>query len=204
MMRGAGFVDFSNSVDLMTYGITEIRASKGEIQGSSFILPDNSACVLVFTSGAKSQAVEGNYDAYTNSVKIFGEGVTYNIPAEILDSVVFNNLESPGLILTRKILDSESVLMEQVVYGDFSLFKSLDVKVRRPTYNRALDIGSKKTKIVTKDIYFSESDGKMVRMPGKISKLKKHKPLGRALWKQRPQCHQEMDIVSFFECLNRN
>ena len=164
---------------------------------------------IYLKSGHNIKNLSLRYNLYSNYLEI-----NYNGKIKVLD---VNKLEKFELVGPEyiKVYKSASLyqlkdtpllgILEEMVPGHFSLVKKIDLKIKKPTYIEAFDVGSKNTKINKDSKLYISNNGNLYKIYRKknytifnnhIDQLKKF------IEKNKLKFKREKDAIKILEFYN--
>lgn len=97
-------------------------------------------------------------------------------------------------------------LLEVLVDGTIPLVKKTDLFVKKPTYNAALDVGTRDTKIYPKETTYYVKEGEMIKVKGKkdipAAAADRANEVESFIKANKLNVNKETDLIRVFEFLN--
>ena len=184
-------------------------------QGSIYFYEEWSDATAVM--GGQASDYRARYDIINQTLEINKNGTVYDIPAGLIESFTLNveediRTKEVRFVNITKISDLRVKGVAFMVVAtdteDLKVYKSIRGEVMKPSYNIALDTGSKDTKIVKITEYFVESQGKIVQLPKTKKKeilafIKKYSPDGADFAvRQKLNLKKDKDLDRLFDYIN--
>jgi len=208
-LRGAGFVDFANSIDLTNYGVQTYMPNK-EIKGSSLLFSSSQVGYIVFKNKVRSNMTKLNFDQFNSMVIVEQNENSYALPVEYMDSVIivdFLNHDVVSQLYVTITIDENAVLVQSLgKSGQIELFKYTKYGLKKPSYNAALDTGSKDYTFTTKVKYVIKIVDEITVLPRKKKQLINNENLDKGLRKffKKNPCNltNESELLEFIDKYN--
>jgi hypothetical protein len=150
-----------SSSDLL-YGIP---ITPGNVIGDMYLDKKwNAATILLYQSETMIEGYPVKYDIKSDVLEIKSKSGIKILGGEKIKNMVWVDslTTQPHYFVNAAEFKKDGVpsrgLLEVIVDGDLPLLKKTEIYVKQPTYNAALDAGSKDTKIFQKEIFLYSSD----------------------------------------------
>jgi len=127
--------------------------------------------ILIFRNKKESPSVNINIDLLSEHVFVFSTN-DISIPLESLTGCKIFHLES--VINFEVIVIAGKYYMAEILIDDkYKIAKIVRATIRKPTYNRALDQGSKEPKVIRNVKYCLIDNDAIISLPNKSKKINK-------------------------------
>ncbi len=167
------FDDMSNS-DLL-YGVP---MPPGKVIGDNYLDKKwNKATILLYQSETLIEGYPVKYDIKSNLIEIGTKsGIKVLDVKKIKNIVWIDSLTTlPKYFVNSAEYNVAGVkqegLLEVLADGDMPLFKVTEILVKKPTYNAALDVGTRDTKILHEQVMYYARGGELIRVKNKSDVL---------------------------------
>lgn len=172
----------------------------------------NKANILLYQSETVIEGYPVKYDVKSDLIEI-----KTNAGIKILDVKKVKNIvwvdsitSAPHYFVNAGEFKKEGVpskgLLEVLVDGTLPLVKKTELFVKKPTYNAALDVGTRDTKIYLKEIIYYAIEGEMVKVKGKKDVLAaagdRANEIESYIKSNKLNMNKEVDLIKVFEFLN--
>ena len=155
----------------LLYGIP---MAPGNVVGDNFLDKKwNKATILLYQSEAMIEGQPVKYDIKSDVIEIkTNAGIKILNGDKVKNMVWIDSLTSePNYFINASEFKKDGVesrgLLEVIVDGNLPLLKKTEIYVKQPTYNAALDAGSKDTKIFQKEAFLYSSDKNLLEIKNK-------------------------------------
>jgi hypothetical protein len=159
----------------LLYGIP---MAPGGVVGDNYLDKKwNAATILLYQSETMIEGHPVKYDIKSDIVEIKSKSGIKILGGEKIKNMVWiDSLTSvPQYFVNGAEFKKDGVesrgLLEVLVDGDLPLLKKTEIYVKQPTYNAAMDAGSKDTKIFQKEIFFYSVDKNLMIIKNKKNVL---------------------------------
>ena len=124
----------------------------------------------------RKELVEGNYvryDIYKDELEFLLKDGVKVLPGNKVVSVVWQDsiFSKPRFLVNANQFKENGVpltgFLEILVDKDIVLLKRITLSIKKPTYNQALDVGSKSTKIIKNDQYYVSINQSLTKLNSK-------------------------------------
>jgi len=203
-MNNKSFVDFSNNNFRNGFGVKAIEENK-DIEGSSLLFDTSRRGYLVLSNGKRTNVLDLNCNLLTNVVRVSKKDELVGISLQYVDSLVILDSDSKLVAYVKVEIDEKSKLAEVVVEGEVSLVKVKKCNVKKPTYNKALDTGSKATKVSVRDILYFSYQNNFIQVPKSYKKIKKsdfNSDFLESLNREKPSFRKTDELTYFLNNYN--
>lgn len=172
----------------------------------------NKANILLYQSEAVIEGYPVKYDVKSDLIEI-----KTNVGIKILDVKKVKNIvwvdsisSAPHYFVNAGEFKKEGVpskgLVEVLVDGTLPLVKKTELFVKKPTYNAALDVGTRDTKIYPKETIYFVKDGEMLKVKGKKGVISaagdRASEIESFIKSNKLNVNKEGDLIRVFEFLN--
>lgn len=172
----------------------------------------NKANILLYQSEAVIEGYPVKYDVKSDLIEI-----KTNAGIKILDVKKIKNIvwvdsvsSAPHYFVNAGEFKKEGVpskgLVEVLVDGTLPLVKKTELFVKKPTYNAALDVGTRDTKIYPKETIYFVKDGEMLKVKGKKDVMgaagDRANEIESFIKSNKLNVNKEADLKKVFEFLN--
>lgn len=193
------------------YGLTPSTVSK--VEGDSYW--DIHWGISSVELKGRKELVEGNYvryDIYTDELEFLLKDGVKVFPGNKVVSVVWQDsvFSKPRFLVNGNLFRENGVpltgFVEILVDNKIALVKRISLSIRKPSYNQALDVGSKNSKIIKEEDYYYAIDNKLTRLKSKkdlkgISTLNQSK-IENYVKENKIGLSNERDLVLLIEYCN--
>ncbi len=145
--------DPQNIVDPGT-AIIRILTPPTKVEGSVDMFEDWTKAAIYLSKGKQGTILEVNYDIMNHIVPVRVNGKEYSLNPIAVDSLVLQNSDQV-LVNTRvlKGLSGDALLLRVLNGSNFALYRKTAIEVIKPTYNEALNVGSRNVKLNQEKVY---------------------------------------------------
>lgn len=161
------------------------------------------------------ELVEGNYvryDIYNDELEFLLKDGIKIIPGSKVVSVVWQDSlfsKARFLVNANKFKQSGVPLtgfVEILVDNEIALLKRMTLNIKKPTYNQALDVGNKDSRIVKEEVYYYSVNNTLARLKSKKD-IKAISPKNQAVLEafvkeKKIKFNNERDLILFIEYCN--
>lgn len=189
-----------------------INPSAGEVTGISYY--DTAWAVgsfIMFKDTTLYKGIPARYDIQRNVVEI-----KFKVGMRVLESVQVNSFALQKNELARVVFvnvqnfsteDKLKGFFEMLSSGKLNLMANAKVWVKQPTYNPALDVGSKDTELIREEKLYTARDGKAQRFSASkkniLELMADKKPEMEAYLKQnQPDLKNKTQLARVFDYYN--
>lgn len=185
----------------------------GKVIGDNYLDKKwNKANILLYQSETVIEGYPIKYDIKSDLVEI-----KTNAGIKILDIKKIKNIvwvdsitSIPHYFVNAGEFKREGVpsrgLLEVLVDGTIPLVKKTELFVKKPTYNAALDVGTRDTKIYPKETNYYVKDGEMIKVKGKkdisAAAADRANEVESFIKVNKLNVNKETDLIRVFEILN--
>ncbi len=185
----------------------------GKVIGDNYLDKKwNKANILLYQSETVIEGYPIKYDIKSDLVEI-----KTNAGIKILDIKKIKNIvwvdsitSIPHYFVNAGEFKREGVpsrgLLEVLVDGNIPLVKKTELFVKKPTYNAALDVGTRDTKIYPKETNYYVKDGEMIKVKGKkdisAAAADRANEVESFIKVNKLNVNKETDLIRVFEILN--
>lgn len=172
----------------------------------------NKANILLYQTETIIEGYPVKYDVKSDLIEI-----KTNVGIKVLDVKKVKNLvwvdsisSAPHYFVNAGEFKKEGVpskgLLEVLVDGTLPLVKKTEFFVKKPTYNAALDVGTRDTKIYPKETTYFVKEGEMIKVKGKkdiaAAAPERAKEVETFIKVNKLNVNKEADLIKVFEFLN--
>lgn len=172
----------------------------------------NKANILLYQTETIIEGYPVKYDVKSDLIEI-----KTNVGIKVLDVKKVKNLvwvdsisSAPHYFVNAGEFKKEGVpskgLLEVLVDGTLPLVKKTEFFVKKPTYNAALDVGTRDTKIYPKETTYFVKEGEMIKVKGKkdiaAAAPERAKEVEAFIKVNKLNVNKEADLIKVFEFLN--
>jgi len=190
----------------------EFDHHKKEVKGSLFLWDDWKNGDVELKGGEIIKDVLINYDIDKKEILLNEDAKYYYLSIDQItgfDKMIKDPVSKTEERRFSKVLvKDKSEIMEVLVLGEYPLYKHVEIKIIKPTYNKVLDIGDRTTKIKKKSVFYIKDDGKLIKLPTKQKKARKafsdSKPILSYLKENKIDLKDEEEVVKMMNYINRN
>jgi hypothetical protein len=159
----------------MLYGIP---MAPGKVVGDNYLSKNwNAATILLYQSETMIEGFPVKYDIKSDLIEIKSKSGIKILGCDKIKNLVWiDSINSqPHYFVNASEFKKDGVesrgLLEVVVDGALPLLKQTEIFVKQPTYNAAMDAGSKDTKIFQKDTFFYAREKNLFKIKNKSDVL---------------------------------
>lgn len=185
----------------------------GGVIGDTYLNKNwNKSTILLYQSETMIEGYPVKYDIKTNLVEIKSpSGIKILDVRKIKNLVWIDSLTSfTHYFVNGNEYKSEGTpvtgLLEVMADGQIPLLKKTGIYVKQPTYNAALDVGSKDVKIYQKEEIFYSKDGQLKRVKNKKDVLAaagdRFKEVESFIKQNSINVNKETELIKVFDFLN--
>jgi hypothetical protein len=171
-IRATNAIDALSSMNVspgyMLYGISE---APGEVVGNVYLNEEWKKTTLKVIGYEKEvNDYSCKVNLYSNLIEVKIDNVIKVIDGAKVESFRWTNEETGGQSFYRNASAyqikgiPQTGFLEVLIDGKIPLFKKIQVDIKKPDYNMALNIGSKSTKIVKEEILYFAKDKELVKI----------------------------------------
>jgi hypothetical protein len=151
-----------------------VPMSPGKVIGDNYLNKHwNTATILLYQSETMIEGFPVKYDLKSDLIEIKTKSGIKILGSDKIKNIVWiDSVNSvPHYFVSATEFKRDGVesrgLLEVIVDGKLPLLKKTEIFVKQPTYNAALDAGSKDTKIFQKEIYYSAKEKDLIKIKSK-------------------------------------
>lgn len=154
------------------YAIGTFDKSDKSMEGSTYLFDESVYGYIKFKANKDfvKDLIEFNYDIQTRLFVLKMKDNYYRIQSDFVDEI---KLLSSDLFIVVQVEKGGYELVEKLVDGPITLLSMPYIKIKKASYNVALDFGSKRDKASKKNSFFLMIDDDLIELPTKKKKLKK-------------------------------
>jgi hypothetical protein len=135
-----------------------------ETDGSPY-LDDWQPADVFLKNGKSILALPMRYDVYNNKMIYKYNNKTYSIGAP--DSISEIKFPNRVFVYKQKGTKNEKSYFEKLVNGKVCLFNQYEIKIIQPTYNVALNVGNKNSRLALKEHLYIEQENALIMLSKK-------------------------------------
>jgi hypothetical protein len=202
-------IDFTVSPGFLLYGIPEVS---GEVVGSAYLNNEWKKCTLKHVGKNKEFIIpECKVNLYSNQIEVNYNNAMRAIDGFKVESFVLTN-EGEQVYKNASAFKINGVpqvgFLEVLVDGNNPLYKKTEVRIKKPDYNIALNVGSKNTKIIKEESLYMAQGYELVNV--KSIKNKKFSlifgdtasSVEKFIGENSLRLSQEADLILIFQYAN--
>lgn len=203
-----GMVQLDNNFMSNNFSVRPV-AHQPNLKDSPMLFEDDQKGWVVLKNKSKIEQPQLNYDLLAQEVVIASNDQLYSVDNKYLDSLVISGFGSNDVYIFSSVKGDKNIKMLQVlVDGDFTLYKSIDARLKQPNYNPVLDTGNRDPSINKRDIFYVRDGNHVIQIPTKEKKLRKAKYFSSSfksgVKELKPNLKKEQSLVEFFLEMNKN
>lgn len=132
-----------------------------EIEGDYLYFKETIPVLLYLKDGTGTYKIENaNIDLINKSVLVDIRDNMYAINYTKIDSAIFDGLKVMDYQFNSKAINTSTMALVLARYGQSTLYKTVDIQLIKPTYNEALDTGSRNYTLKQKIKYYIDLEDK--------------------------------------------
>lgn len=172
-----------NSTSLVQLATNKFDISNKKAKGSSLLWEEWESVEIELKGGRIINDFDVNYDLDEEDIVLRKDGRFYSLPLKYISgfgSVLQTNSsnEKAERTFSKKTVNFEEGIYETLATGKYSLYRHIDITVKKANYNAAINVGDKRPTIKQIERNYIVIDGEFVEVPSKRKKalksLKKH------------------------------
>jgi len=190
-----------------------IPGDPGSVIGDTYLNKNwNKSTILLYQSETMLEGYPIKYDIKNNLIEIKSASGTKILDIRKIKNIVW--IDSVTSVTHYFVNGNEykidgvpvSGLLEVVADGSVPLLKKTGVYVKQPTYNAALDVGTKDVKIYQKEEIYYATEGQLTRIKNKKDVLaaagSRYKEVESFIKKNSINLNKENELRRIFDFLN--
>lgn len=186
--------------------------SDKSVKGSSLLWEEFERAEIVIEGGKVINEFDVNYDLDEEVLVLKKNRRIYFLPLKYVSSLggVFDSTSrnlNGEREYQKKEVDGEVGLYQMIATGKYSLYKHVDIKLKRANYNVALNIGDKRPTIKKIEKYFIFYDNKFYEVHSKrkkaLKKLKNVKEVHNYIKKSKVDTNNPKALETMIILLNQ-
>ncbi len=208
-----GLIEAANNQNLAQVGISTFDSRDRTIDGSVFLFDDWEKGSIVLNNGKELTLEMFNYNLEANQLVVVLEGKKMALPLVEFQLFKTNKVSKTTFQEEvrnfKRIVDQKRAirLYEQLIDGDYALYRSYDIEVKKANYNPAVDVGTVKDQLVKKEIFVLQYEDQFYVVPKSRKKAIKEfsqiKRVSSYLQKNKLNLKEEADLIALFDYLNK-